>query len=172
MTIDTGTLRKFQELWTPVVQAIPAVLDMVEREADLDRALQVKRTELEKVQKEIQAALDEADQRLSFANSNLDAIADQKRAIQREIAEVKSKANIEAAEAEQTKKAMLDGLQASVNSVQAQLQGLQAEYAAKRAKAEADHAAAVKALEADIAELDARKAAAETALRDIKAKLG
>lgn len=172
MTIDTGTLRKFQELWTPVIAAIPAVLDMVEREADLDRAIQSKKLELEKVQKEIDAALDEADQRLAFANSNLDAIADQKRAIQREIAEAKSKANVEASEAEQVKKAMLYALQVSIGSVQAQLQGLQAEYAAKRAEAEAAHAEAMKVLEADIAELDARKVAAETALRDIKSKLG
>lgn len=172
MTIDTGALRKFQEIWNPVIKAIPAVLDMAERQADLERGIQAKQQELERIQKEIVAAIEEADRRISDANASLDSVAEQKRALQRDISEAKSKANIEAAEAEQTKKAMLDGLQASIVAVQAQLQGLQAEYAAKRAKAEEDHVTAVKVFEADITELNARKSAAEVVLRDLKAKLG
>ena len=39
MAIDVGALRRFQETWGPVLDAIPAVVNMAEQQADLDRAL-------------------------------------------------------------------------------------------------------------------------------------
>lgn len=172
MTIDTGALRKFQEVWGPVLTAIPAVLDMVEREADLDRALNVKRVELEKAQKQIDSAFEEADKRLQAVNAEMTATMERSYKTQQEITEAKRKASVEAADAVAQKNATLTSLQAEITSTQSQLQGLQGEYANKRAAAEADHAQVVKAMNAEIADLEHRKAIAQAALDAIKAKLG
>ena len=39
MAIDINALRKFQETWSPVMDAIPAVMDMVAKQADMDRSM-------------------------------------------------------------------------------------------------------------------------------------
>lgn len=172
MTIDTGALRKFQEVWGPAVAAIPAVLDMVDREADLNRGIEAKRLELEKAQQKIDAAYAEADKRLMALNDEMSTVMARKTAVTQEISAAQNKAQEEAAAAEKQKQAALDALQGQIVAVQSQLQGLQGEYAAKKAQAEAEHAQAVKAMNAEIAGLEAKKAAAEKALDAIKAKLG
>lgn len=171
MTVDVSALRRFQEVWEPVVQSIPAVLNMVEKEADLDRALNHKRIELDKAQKEIDAAFDNANVRLNAAKDDLAAMAEKKKAIMQEIADAQAKAKEAATAAEKQKNDTLAQIQDSIIKVKAQLDALQGDYDAKRAKAEAEHSSLIRSMTAEIDDLNARKEAAEKALDAIKAKL-
>ena len=53
--MDIAALKKFQEVWGPVVEAIPAVIDATQNKADLDRAIAFKRQEFERIQADIAA---------------------------------------------------------------------------------------------------------------------
>lgn len=172
MTIDTSALRKFQELWGPVLQTIPAVLDAAEREADLDRAINLKRMELERVQADLAEKVAAAERRVQSLNGDAAAALERKQAVLKELSEAKAAAAKQAAEAATQRAAELEAAKAAAASVQEQLAGLQADYTAKRAAAEAEHAQALRAMEAEIAQLATKRANAEQALRDLKAKLG
>lgn len=172
MSIDVSSLRRFQEIWEPVIQSIPAVINMVEMEADLDRSLAIKRSQLEKAQKEIDAAYDQANVRLSDAKGELAAIASQKEDVQKAITAAQVSARQAIAVAEEEKKEALASFNASIAEVQTKLKSLQGEYDAKRAKAEAEHSELVQAMVAEIDDLNARKEAAKQALDAIKATLG
>jgi len=39
MSIDIGALRKFQDLWGPVLETIPAVIEATAKQDDLARAI-------------------------------------------------------------------------------------------------------------------------------------
>lgn len=172
MTIDTNALRRFQELWDPVMKAIPAVLDAAERQADLDRGISAKKIELDRIQAEIAETVAKAEHRVKSLNADALAALERKQATQKEISEARAAAAQQAAADAQQQQQALSSAQAKVASVESQLQSLQADYAAKRAAAEAEHAKVVRQLDEEIAQLKARKTSAEQALRDIKAKLG
>ena len=172
MTIDISALRRFQEVWEPVIQAIPAVLDMAERQADLERGLNIRKLELEKAGSEIAAAYEEADKKLAVVNQELDNAVQAKNEALQEASEIRSKAQADAAEIERAKRASLSALDEQISKVKTELSNLNSDFAARRAAAQAAHSAMVKSLAGEIEDLQLRKQAAEQALAEIKAKLG
>lgn len=172
MSIDVSSLRRFQELWEPVIQSIPAVLNMVEMEADMDRALAAKKAELDKVQKAIDAAQEQAQIKLNDANSELAAVASKKEALQQEVTELSIKAKDISDNVDKQRQEAVGLVNAAVAEVKAKLNEIQGEYSAKRAKAEAEHSKMITQMVAEIDALNERKEAAQAALDEIKAKLG
>lgn len=172
MTIDVGALRKFQDTWGPVLEAIPAVLDAVAKQDDFARLEAEQNKALEKAKQEVAQAYEQADKRLEAVNAQLESLTKQQAAVAAAIASDRANA-AEAAEAAQAAaKAKLDALTQQVNAVQARINGLNTEYASKRAAAEAEHASAVVAMAAEIKALEDRKAEAEKALEVFRAKFG
>ena len=60
MAVDIGALRKFQELWGPVLEALPAVMDAVAKQEDFERWLHKAQLDLDAANAKVQAAKDEA----------------------------------------------------------------------------------------------------------------
>lgn len=172
MAIDTGALRRFQDLWEPVLQAIPAVIELDAKQAEMERWLATKRLEFDKAQKEIEAAYAEADKRLEQHNAAVtDAVA--------QVAKANEDAVLIRSEAAASAKQFLDAAQVKLAAVNAQISEreqallkVDAQHAAKLAALDAAHAEAVSAKEAEIVALEKRQATAEKALESLRAKLG
>lgn len=172
MTIDIGALRKFQETWAPVMDAIPAVVEMVERKADMEREVGAHRAAMEKAQAEIQKAYDTADLRIAQFNDDISRLGDMKAALVQEIADTRAAARAAAEEERAAATAQLAAIQEQTAQANAQLATVNAQIAAQTAEAQAAHTAAVSAMSAEIADLEKRRAAAEKALDALRAKLG
>lgn len=172
MAVDVSALRKFQDLWGPVLESIPAVMDAVAKQNDLDRALQKAKKELEDAKKEVADAKVEA-------QSIRDKAAE-------EDATLVAKFNAAVAAAEQRVRDAEDAAQKRINEVgakviaaeqklaqhQAAITAAEARSKANIAAAEKQHAEAVKAKEAEIKALEDRKAVVEAAIETLKSKLG
>lgn len=172
MAVDVSALRKFQELWGPVLDSIPAVINAVSKQADMDRALQQSQRDLEAANAKVKAAKDEA---ANIHAKSADDAADLHAKMQAAIdaadrravsAEEDSQARINNAKdraiAAEQKAAQQE---AAVNAAQAQAQ-------AKIAEAERLHAQAVATMNAEIRALEERKASVEAAIEALKSKLG
>lgn len=172
MAINVGALRKFQEVWGPVLDAIPAVVEMTERQADMEREVNAHRAEMDKAKAEIQKAYDEADVRLAAFNDEISKLQAQKNELATEIRENKRKAT-EAAKAAQDKAdAKLAEVERAIEVSVNKLKTVDVDYAERTMIAKAAHEAEVKAMLAEITDLEKRKAAAEKALDSLRAKLG
>jgi chromosome segregation ATPase len=172
MPIDTNALRKFQDVWGPVLEAIPAVLEATAKKADIDRELRAKQIELDEAGKKIAKAFEEADRRLSSVNSEMEQAMQQKA---KALADIEAAKKVDAdnrAKAEKASAKVFDEWNQKIAALQSQFSNVEAEHAKKVSAAEADFAAKAAALDADVKELEKRKAAAEKALDALRSKLG
>jgi len=172
MAIDISALRRFQATWGPVIDVIPDVINMAEQQADFERGLAAKRLELDKATKEIDAAYAEADKRLAVVNEELVAVSAQRVAVVAEINEAKKAAADAAKTADVSAKARLAAIEDQITESSAVLTKVGVQIAADTSAAQAEHATAVKVMQAEIVDLEKRKAAAEKALDTLRAKLG
>jgi hypothetical protein len=172
MPIDTTALRKFQDVWGPVLEAIPAVLNAVAQQNDVERFLQTKRAEMEEADKKIAKAFEEADRRLSSVNSEMEQAMQQKVEALADIEAAKKAQAADLAKANEIQRKSADDWNVKIATLQSQFSNVEAEHAKKVATAEADFAAKAAALEADVKELEKRKATAEKALDALRSKLG
>ena len=172
MPIDTTALRKFQDLWGPVVEAIPAVLEMSAKQADWERSLAVKKIEFEEADKKIVKAFEEADKRLSSVNSEMEQAMQQKAKALADIEYAKKVDADNRVKAEESQRKVVDEWNQRIAKLQSQFSNVESEYAKKVIDLEADFAGRVLALEAEVKDLEKRKAAAEKALDALRSKLG
>jgi chromosome segregation ATPase len=172
MAIDVNALRKFQETWAPVMEAIPAVMDAVAKKADMDRALAAQQSELTKAKAEIQKVYDEAEKRLTAANVTIKAMLDRQAQISQAIDAARKDADEKAKVAQEAAMQRLAAVESRLAGAEAKLKTVDADIRRKTDAAMADHAAQVEAMESEIKELDKRRAAAEKALESLRAKLG
>lgn len=172
MTINVSALRKFQETFGPAIEAIPAVIEAVERQADMQREVNAHKAKMEKAQAEIQAAYDQADKRLADYNGDIAKLQEQKTALTKKIKADTDAAQAKAAEAKAAADAELAKVVEETKQATAQLASIQKDVKAQIAAAQAEHDAAMKAMQAEIADLEKRRAAAEKALDALRAKLG
>jgi len=172
MAIDTAALRKFQDVWGPVIDAIPAVLDAAAQQKDVERFLQSKRAEMEEADKKIAKAFEEADKRLSAVNSEMEQAMQQKAKALAEIEDAKKIDVDNRAKAEEAQRKVVDEWNQRIAKLQSQFSNVESEHAKKVIDLEADFAGRVLALEADVKDLEKRKATAEKALDALRSKLG
>lgn len=172
MTIDIGALRRFQSTWGPVIDVIPGVINMVEQQADFERGLAAKRIELNNATAEIASAYEEADKRLIALNAELVAASTQKSEVLAEINEAKKAAAEAAKVADAKAKARLSAIEDQITESSAVLAKVKDKIAEDTSAAQAEHAQIVLVMQAEILDLEKRKAAAEKALDTLRAKLG
>jgi uncharacterized protein YhaN len=172
MPIDTTALRKFQDVWGPVLDAIPAVLEAVAQKTDVERELRIKQVEIDDADKKVAKAFEEADKRLSSVNSEMEQAMQQREKALADIEEAKKAQAADNAKAEEAQRKLLDEWNQKIASLQSQFSNVQTDYNKKVADAEADFAGRVLALEAEVKELEKRKATAEKALDTLRNKLG
>jgi len=172
MAIDIGALRKFEESWRPVLESIPAVIEMSQQRNELEKAVAAKRKEFDDVKAEIQAAYNEADKRLIRINAELDAATADTKAAQAETARLIADRDRELAETGTARKKTLAVTEKKLADTEAALVKVEAEIANKLAAVEVDIKAKTEAAEAALQAIEAKQKAAEAALEAIKAKLG
>ena len=172
MPIDTSALRKFQDVWGPVLEAIPAVLEATAKKADVDRELRIKQVELDEADKKIAKAFEEADRRLSSVNSEMEQAVEQKAKALADIEAAKKAQAADNAKAEEVQRKIADEWNKKIAGLQSQFSNVEIEHAKKVSAAEADFAAKIAALDADVKDLEKRKATAEKALETLRSKLG
>jgi uncharacterized small protein (DUF1192 family) len=172
MAIDTTALRKFQDVWGPVLDAIPAVLNAVAQQNDVERFLQIKRAEMEEADKKIAKAFEEADKRLSSINSEMEQAMQQKAKALADIEDAKKVDADNRAKAEEAQRKVVDEWNQRIAKLQSQFSNVESEHAKKVIDLEADFAGRVLALEAEVKDLEKRKAVAEKALDALRSKLG
>jgi chromosome segregation ATPase len=172
MAIDTAALRKFQDVWGPVIDAIPAVLDAAAQQKDVERFLQSKRAEMEEADKKIAKAFEEADKRLSSVNSEMEQAMQQKAKALADIEDAKKAQAVDDAKAAEAQRKLVDEWNKKIAALQSQFSNVETENAKRVAAAEASYAEKTAALEADVKDLEKRKAAAEKALDALRSKLG
>jgi chromosome segregation ATPase len=172
MTIDTNALRKFQEIFAPILELIPAVLAAEAGKRDLDREIVLKKAELDKADKDITRAFEEANKRLSAINSEMEKLMQQKTKV---LSDIEAAKNVDAdnrANIEKDQAKSLNDWSQKVAKLQSQYSNVEAEHAKNVAVAEAAFAEKSAALEADVKDLEKRKATAEKALEALRNKLG
>lgn len=172
MAVDVGALRKFQDTWGPVLEAIPAVIEAVAKQDDFVRLEAEQQKLLDKAKQEIAGAYAQADKRLEAVNAELDALAKQKLSMQTAIESQRAEADAAAKVAQADAKTKLDTLNKQIDATAARLSNLGADYAAKLADARAAHEAAVQSMQSEIRGLEQRKYQAQQALDALRAKLG
>jgi inner membrane protein involved in colicin E2 resistance len=172
MTIDTNALRKFQELWGPVIEAIPAVLEATAKKADAERELRIKQVEIDAADNKIAKAFEEADKRLSSINSEMEQAMQQKAKALVEIEDAKKAQAADDAKAAEAQRKVVDEWNQRIAKLQSQFSNVESEHAKKVIDLEADFAGRVLALEAEVKDLEKRKAVAEKALDALRSKLG
>lgn len=170
--LNVSALRQFQSMWEPVVKAIPAVLEMAEKKADLDKALQVHAATVEKARKASEKEVARIAADVASAQAQLDAMGVQKAAlaVQHQQLQADLLQRLERAEAEaKAAEARAVAVQIACDSKSAAAEA-EAKARIDAAKSAAD--AQTQVLMADIADLEKRRAAAEKALDTLRAKLG
>jgi phosphoenolpyruvate-protein kinase (PTS system EI component) len=172
MTIDVGALRKFQEVWGPAVAAIPAVLDMVAKQADFDRGMAQAAIDLEKAKAEVQSVYDAADARLVQVNAELLAQQQAASTVKADTAEAKKKATAAQRAAEAKLADTLASIDTAVAAKKAELADVDRALALANQQATAMHDAYVAELAAKSVDAEKRLAVAERALESLKSKLG
>lgn len=172
MTIDVAALKQFQAAFEPLVKAVPAIIDGLNAQADLDRSLAAKRKQLEELAvKRTKLESEAAD---SLANVQLMVKQEQDRlaAVKQALREEREAAAAAALSAQTAAEATMQSLASQRTVLTESVSRLSDQYEAKRAAMESELSVARKAAAAEIDALNARKHEAETALAAIRAKLG
>ena len=96
MNMDVGALREFQRIWAPVLDAIPAAINMAETQADFERSLKAQAMALEKAKAEVARVYAEADVKLTEVNAQMAQVSDERRAVVADIVAAKESAKVAA----------------------------------------------------------------------------
>ncbi len=172
MSIDIGALRQFEASWKPVLDSIPAVIEMSQQRNELEKAVEAKRKEFAATEQEIKDAYVEADRRLSEVNSQMEQAIKSKQDVLDETARLVEARSLEIAEAGATRKKTLAATEAKLAEAEAKLAAVEAGIAEKAAACDAEIEAKKAAAEAALAEVEAKRKAAESVLESLRAKLG
>lgn len=171
-TMDVAALRAFQSTWGPVIDAIPAVINMAEQFADIERGIVSKQKELAAVIAKVESAMDEGNakyadlqKKIGEAEVALAAARDNLQARQGELAaelraeQEQATSNIAKVKAE---------TEATIRAIKEQVVG----EADKLQQVRKEQAAELAAAEERLAEVEKRVKSAESSLAALRAKLG
>lgn len=169
---DMASIKLFHSMLTPIMDAIPQVIEMMEKKADMDRTMAAYQADIDNAKAEVQKAYDEADRRIAEQNGVITGLLDQQEALRAEIERTRTKLAADqeaAADAAAAAKYAADAavIEHNARANQAELQAKE-----RMEAAEADAAARAAELEKSIAELTNKEALAQNALDKLRAKLG
>lgn len=172
MAINVVELRKFQELFGPVLAAIPAVLDLDAQMADAERAVAAAKREYDQIKAGIEEQLRIGTEQVDAAVKRLQETEATRTALMREITDERSRAAAAAQAAIDARDAKLASISVGISEATQRAAQVDREYAKKLADAKAAHQQAVTELNDEITELLARRDAIRSSLDELKAKLG
>lgn len=170
--IDISAVKKFQDMWSPIMETIPAVLDMAEHQADLARGIATEEKRLKKVQDDIAAKTGEGEALVAKLNAEIELLAEKRNKAAAAYEAQKAEIAGGVSDAKKASAAEIELIEQKVALVLGKIEEAEKAYAAKVAVQEADYAERVQQLEAEIKGIEARKKAAEKTLDTLRAKLG
>ena len=172
MEIDLIALRRFREVWEPVLAAIPVLLEVSAQQTHLDRQLELSRIKFGQAQAEIDAAYALADTKLEAVNAQMKAATDAQADVQSATAKLTADTAAETARAIVARGEALDAVNVQIAAAQSRLAGLDADYATQQAAAEKVLNDKIVDLNKVVSDLEKRQASAETTLNTLRNKLG
>lgn len=172
MAVDIGALKKFQDLWGPVLESVPAVIDAVSKKEDMDRGIAEQKRLYEKAEKDVADAKAEAQRVRAEAQAEMQRLSDERTQMLASMEAERVAINNQIADQKADAKAKADALSKKIADAEAKLGSLDSDFLTKHAQAQAAHDQALADMEAEIKALEDRKGKAEKALEALRAKLG
>lgn len=172
MAIDTSALKKFLETFGPVVEALPTVMDAVNKQNSIDKEIKRQTKELEKLQAAMDSVVAEAEAKVVEANKMAESVLATRTATQGAIADDKREAAKKAREAEAKANDKLKAIEEKTATAEKQLKAVDADLKARLKLAETEFNTRKEVMDAEIAELEKRQASAERSLATLLKKLG
>lgn len=172
MDFNPKEIQKFYDIWSPMLEALPAVIAAAERGDELKRHTAILTKELQDVQKKI------ADEEARVApvkasvEQKLAELAAMKDEAVRGYNQYVADAKAHIAEVDKQTDEEVAKIKAKVIAANSQLQDVEKKAAEAKALADMEIAAAKKAAEAELADIEAKKQTVEKALASLKAKIG
>ncbi len=171
MSINTRELQRFYELWTPVLTALPAVINATERANELDAYVAGLEAKTESIRKGQQALVDAAQADITKATA---AVA----ATRAEHAKAIEELNAFVAATREKREAVVSAADAKVRAASERVAAAEKEaaqaaqsQAARLVAQERAHADKMAAAAEELAAVEARVAKAEKAFAALRAKL-
>lgn len=172
MALKTAEIKKFLEMWTPIMETIPAVLDLADQQSQAQRELALAKQALA----DVEASIDEKTQAAKNNLDSLERLAAEANAswqaalVKAEEARESHKQALKDAETLESKK--LKDLQARTADESAKLVALEQDVAAKIAAITAQTDALIADKQAELESVEKRIASAQKTLDQLRAKLG
>ena len=170
--IDIGAIRAFQNMWGPVLQVLPAIMDTVERKADIDREL----AQSQQAVIDAQAVAD-ANQKAALAalegiKESIDSAIFEKAVVQKDIDNLQVVATAQRTAWAAEQDAANASFSNTMQDLNSKINALSTTYQNAEAAAIATHADMLVGFANDIAALEQRRAVAQSAMDALRSKLG
>lgn len=172
MNLNPKELQKFYDLWSPMLQALPAVIEAAEREDELKRGVTILEKKLQDIQTQIADEEARVEPVRKDTNDRIRLIRDQQTEAQRGYEQYVADAKAHIVKIDEETEAEVARIKAKVSVAGAELQSAEREVVVAKAKANAEAKQQKAELEAEIAELETKKKSIEDALESLKAKIG
>jgi chromosome segregation ATPase len=172
MNLNPRELQKFYDLWAPMLQALPAVIEAADREEELKRGVTILEKKLQDIQTQIADEEARVEPVRKDTNDRIRLIRDQQTEAQRGYEQYVADAKAHIVKIDEETEAEVARIKAKVSVAGAELQSAEREIVVAKAKANAEAKQQKAELEAEIAELEAKKKSIEDALESLKAKIG
>lgn len=172
MNLNPKELQKFYDLWSPMLLALPAVIEAAEREDELKRGVTILEKKLQDIQTQIADEEARVEPVRKDTNDRIRLIRDQQTEAQRGYEQYVADAKAHIVKIDEETEAEVARIKAKVSVAGAELQSAEREVVVAKAKANAEAKQQKAELEAEIAELEAKKKSIEDALESLKAKIG
>lgn len=169
---DIGSIKLFHSMLSPIMEAIPQVVELMEKKADMDRTMAAYQADLDKAKADVQAAYDEADRRIVEMNGTISELKDQQEALRAEIDRTRLKLAADQESAADAANAAKYAADAAIIEHNARINAAELKAKERIEAAEAAASARAAELEKSIAELTNREALAQKALDKLREKLG
>lgn len=172
MAINPKELQRFLDVWQPVIQALPAVINAAEYEAELGRHVAILESQRDEAIAKTAEAAEQSAKLIAAAKEELKKISAKKDSLAKDTQEATEALNQTVAAAKVQADLAIDALRRSVEDAHKSAEAERTAIAAATAEAAAAAATALDDLKQQVAELEKRKAAGEKALDALRAKLG
>lgn len=172
MAINPKELQRFLDVWQPVIQALPAVINAAEYEAELGRHVAILESQRDEALAKTAEAAEQSAKLVAAAKDELKKLESKKLSLAQDAQSATDAMNSEVAAAKVQADLAIDALQRSVEDARKAADAERTAIAAATAEAAAAATTALDDLKQQVAELEKRKAAGEKALDALRAKLG
>ena len=172
MNLNPRELQKFYDLWAPMLQALPAVIEAADREEELKRGVATVERQLQAVQQKIADEEARIDPVRKSVAENIQKLNESQTEAKSGYDKYVADAKAHIVKIDEEVEVEVARIKAKATAAGSELQSVEREAAVAKAKANAEAKQQKADLEVEITELEAKKKSIEDALESLKAKIG